>query len=151
MATRTCKSCGHEFQEWVEHCPSCAEPMEDYSRPAGFWIRFGAQIIDGLVFIPIVVLTFYNMYRFKSTVLLVAITLPGLVYKPLMESFYGATLGKMSCGIKVIDDNCNKISLTRAYIRFLLSREEGFFVAQVWPSSTGLRYGRRRAGGHADV
>jgi uncharacterized RDD family membrane protein YckC len=35
-----------------------------------------------------------------------------------MESFFGATLGKMSCKIKVIDDNGNKLSLFGAYIRF---------------------------------
>jgi len=46
MKPPECKSCGHEFREWVEFCPNCAEPMEGYSRPAGFWIRFGAQIID---------------------------------------------------------------------------------------------------------
>jgi len=36
-----------------------------------------------------------------------------------MESFFGATLGKMSCKLKVIDDNGNKLSLFNAYIRFL--------------------------------
>jgi uncharacterized RDD family membrane protein YckC len=35
-----------------------------------------------------------------------------------MESFFGATLGKMSCKIKVIDDNGKKLSLFSAYIRF---------------------------------
>jgi len=93
--------------------------MENYSRPAGFWVRVGAMIIDYLVFIPIVILTFWNMFTLKSTSLLILISLLGLAYKPFMESFFGATLGKMSCGIKVIDDNGNKLSLLRAYIRFL--------------------------------
>jgi uncharacterized RDD family membrane protein YckC len=35
-----------------------------------------------------------------------------------MESFFGATLGKMACGIKVIDDSGNKLSLSAAYVRF---------------------------------
>ena len=93
--------------------------MDDYSRPAGFWIRVGAQIIDGLIFIPIMVLSFYNMYRFKSTALLVAITVPSLLYKPLMEAYCGATLGKMACGIKVIDSQGKKLSLLNAYARYL--------------------------------
>jgi uncharacterized RDD family membrane protein YckC len=98
--------------------------MEDYSRPAGFWIRFGAYIIDALIFIPIGLLSFWNIYSLKSTVVLVLISLPGFIYKPFMESFFGATLGKMACGIKVIDDNGNKLSLFSAYVRyfpFLLS------------------------------
>ncbi len=118
MDTRKCESCGHEFQEWVEFCPNCSEPMEDYSRPAGFWIRFGAYIIDSLIFIPVVILSFWNTYSLKSTAVLILICLPGLIYKPLMESFFGATLGKMACGIKVIDDNGNKLSLFGAYVRF---------------------------------
>jgi uncharacterized RDD family membrane protein YckC len=119
MNARKCKSCGQEFQKWVEFCDNCAEPMENYSRPAGFWIRFGAQIIDSLVFIPIGILVFWNIFTLKSTFLLILISLPGLIYKPFMESFFGATLGKMSCRIKVIDDEGNKLSLFGAYIRFL--------------------------------
>ena len=118
MGTRKCKSCGHEFKEWVEFCPNCSEPMEDYSRPAGFWIRFGAYIIDGLIFIPILALSWWNTYTLKSTAVLILISLPGLIYKPFMESFFGATLGKMACGIKVIDDNGKKLSLFVAYVRY---------------------------------
>lgn len=92
--------------------------MEGYSRPAGFWIRVGASIIDALIFIPIGILSIWNTYSLKSTAVLVLISLPGLIYKPFMESFFGATLGKMSCKIKVIDDNGNKLSLFNAYIRF---------------------------------
>jgi uncharacterized RDD family membrane protein YckC len=119
MDTRKCKKCGQEFQRWVEFCSNCGEPMEGYSRPAGFWIRAGVTVIDYLIFIPIGILSFWNTYSLKSIVVLVLISLPGLLYKPFMESFFGATLGKMSCKIKVIDDNGKKLSLFNAYIRFL--------------------------------
>ena len=92
--------------------------MEGFSRPAGFWIRAGAYIIDFVVFIPIAILNFWNIYSLKSMTVLVLISLPGLMYKPLMESFFGATLGKMSCKIKVIDNRGNKLSLFSAYVRF---------------------------------
>ena len=118
MEPRKCKKCGQEFQEWVEFCSKCAEPMEGYSRPAGFWIRFGAQIVDFLVFIPIVGLSLWNTYSLKSTAVLVLIFVPSLIYKPFMESFFGATLGKMACKIKVIDDNGKKLSLFGAYVRY---------------------------------
>ncbi len=118
MNARKCKKCGQEFREWVEFCSNCAEPMEGYSRPAGFWIRAGASIIDFVIFIPIAILSMWNTFSLKSTAVLVLISLPGLIYKPFMESFFGATLGKMSCKIKVIDDNGKKLSLFNAYIRF---------------------------------
>jgi len=128
MNATKCESCGQEFQEWIEFCSHCAEPMEGYSRPAGFWIRVGAQIVDSLIFLPLGIVVIWNIYSLKSTVLLVLISLPGLLYKPFMESFFGATLGKMSCGIKVIDDNGNKLSLFGAYVRyfpFLMSTAVG--------------------------
>ena len=124
MSAKKCENCGQEFQKWVEFCSNCGQAMEGYSRPAGFWIRVGAYIIDGLIFIPIVLLSFWNIYSLKSMVVLVLISLPGFIYKPFMESFFGATLGKMACGIKVIDDNGKKLSLFSAYVRyfpFLLS------------------------------
>lgn len=118
MDTRKCRKCGQEFQKWIEFCSNCGEPMEGYSRPAGFWIRAGASVIDYLIFIPVGILSFWNTYSLKSVAVLVLISLPGLIYKPFMESFFGATLGKMSCKIKVIDDNGKKLSLFNAYIRF---------------------------------
>lgn len=36
-----------------------------------------------------------------------------------MESFCGATLGKMACGIKVVDGQGKKLSLLNAYARYL--------------------------------
>jgi uncharacterized RDD family membrane protein YckC len=118
MDTRKCEKCGQEFKKWVEFCSNCGEAMEGYSRPAGFWIRVGASIIDSVIFIPIFILSIWNTYSFKSTILLILLSLPGFIYKPFMESFFGATLGKMSCKIKVIDENGNKLSLFNAYIRF---------------------------------
>ena len=118
MDTIKCQNCGQEFEELVEFCSNCGEPMEGFSKPAGFWIRAGAYIIDIVVFIPIVILSIWNTYSLKSTTALVLISLPGLIYKPCMESFFGATLGKMSCKIKVIDNKGNKLSLFSAYVRF---------------------------------
>jgi hypothetical protein len=36
-----------------------------------------------------------------------------------MESFYGATLGKMALGLKVMDQEGRNLTLTAAYVRFL--------------------------------
>ena len=45
-------------------------------------------------------------------------TIPGVIYKPFMESYYGATLGKMVCGLRVVDERGEKLSLGAAYVRF---------------------------------
>ena len=112
-----CEHCQLEFREWVEFCPGCGEPVPGYARPAGFWIRLGAYIIDALIFLPIAALGFWNTYSFKSTVLLVAMSVPGFLYKPWTESFLGATLGKMACGIKVINSQGQRLGLFYAYAR----------------------------------
>lgn len=117
MKAQKCTSCGQEFYEWVEFCPHCAEPFEGYTKPAGFWIRFGAWIVDILVFIPIIILTMWNSWSLKNTTVLVLVTVPGFVYKPLMESLFGATVGKMTCKIKVVDTDGKKLSLAGAYVR----------------------------------
>jgi uncharacterized RDD family membrane protein YckC len=138
MTIQTCASCGQEFQEWVEYCPHCSEPVANYARPAGFWIRVGASIVDTLIFIPIMILAFWNTYSLKNTTVLVLISVPGFFYKPFMEAFFGASLGKMSCGIKVVDAQGKKLSLFCAYIRafpFLMAAGVGLAAQAVLFSS----------------
>ena len=87
-------------------------------RPAGFLIRVVASFIDNLVFVPLIALGFYALISAKSVFLCFLISLPGLFYKPLMEAFYGATLGKMAVGIRVVDDGGSNLSIAGAYLRF---------------------------------
>lgn len=114
-----CIKCGREIQDLVEHCPECGAAIVNYPKPAGFWIRVVAYFIDGIVFIPIVVLNFFNLVSIKSMFLLILFCIPGFIYKPFMESFFGATLGKMACKIRVINKHGEKLTLGAAYIRFL--------------------------------
>ena len=89
MKATTCASCREPIEGWVEFCPNCGAAVEGYARPAGFWIRVGASLIDGAVFIPIGILGFWNYFSLRNTVVLVLIAVPGLLYKPLMEAFCG--------------------------------------------------------------
>lgn len=73
MNIQKCASCGQESQGWVESCPHCSEPVANYARPAGCWIRVGASIVDWLVLIPIMILAFWNTHSLKSTAVLVLI------------------------------------------------------------------------------
>jgi uncharacterized RDD family membrane protein YckC len=69
---------------------------------AGFWIRFGALILDGLILTPVSLgVSYFNITEWKSLPVFLLISMLGIAYKPLMETLYGATLGKMAVKIKV--------------------------------------------------
>ena len=93
--------------------------ITNYPKPAGFWIRVVASIIDTAVFIPIIYISFLNFTSIKSFLVLIIIAIPGLIYKPFMESYYGATLGKMVLKLKVINERGEKLDLQSAYIRYI--------------------------------
>ncbi len=57
--------------------------------------------------------------KIHSGLLLVLVCIPALFYKPLMESRYGATLGKMACRLEVVDRRGQRLSLGAAYVRSL--------------------------------
>jgi uncharacterized RDD family membrane protein YckC len=89
-------------------------------RYGGFWIRFGARIVDGIVLgVPLMVLFFLlmpNVFRpqseisnpflmafatFNLTYLVVSL-LVSCAYEVMMLKYRGATLGKMVCGLKIV-------------------------------------------------
>ncbi len=149
MGRPKCEKCGYELREWVEFCPGCSEPIPGYARPVGFWMRLGAYIIDGLVFIPLVGIGIWNTMSLKNTNVLVAISVPGFLYKPCLEAFFGATLGKMACGIKVINAQGKKLNLFYAYARafpFLLGSAIGLASQLVLFSSPQFQSGEPMAG-----
>lgn len=116
---KKCPKCNYEAADEVKYCPDCGTSYLDYPKPAGFWIRLVASLIDALVFIPLIIISFINFLSIKSFLLYLILAIPGLIYKPFMESHYGATLGKMALGLKVIDENGNKLDLKAAYLRFI--------------------------------
>ena len=87
--------------------------------PAGFWIRVVAALLDFIVLSPLQVAVFIALVHVKSLPLFLLVSIPGFVYKPLMESRYGATLGKMACGLRVIDQQGRRLGIVAAYVRFL--------------------------------
>lgn len=113
-----CSRCNKEVPDSLDKCPDCGAEIMDYPKPAGFWIRVVASFVDSLVFIPLSVLSLYILSVVKSLPLMLLISIPGLLYKPFMESRFGATLGKMACKLRVIDKDGKKLNLTSAYIRF---------------------------------
>jgi uncharacterized RDD family membrane protein YckC len=85
---------------------------------AGFWLRFGAVLIDGIL-VSIVLLP---LQAALPVGLYYAIALPAsIAYYTLLEGGpRGQTVGKMACGIRVIDlAQGGSIGYSRAFIRWI--------------------------------
>jgi uncharacterized RDD family membrane protein YckC len=120
--------------------PVVAQPASQF-RYAGFWRRFVAMIIDGLVFSPVFLIFFAGsglfglitgatatrdmegiagaLFGLGILAGILVMIVGNWLYHTLMEcSRHQATLGKMALGIKVTDMNGNRISFARANGRF---------------------------------
>jgi uncharacterized RDD family membrane protein YckC len=110
-------------------------------RYGGFWIRFGARFIDGLIFtVPMVVffaMFIPNLIRAQrqgghpaSPANLFAVSgfltffmimfVAGGLYEILMLKYRSATLGKMACGLKVIRPDGSSLSWGVCFGRFFM-------------------------------
>ena len=100
---------------------------------AGFWIRFGAAFIDGLIMYVIqtvITLAFFGgmmmqpeYYQSSGTSAIVSYYVivfgMNLVYFSIMESSsYQATFGKRALGLKVVDKNFERLTLANAVGRY---------------------------------
>jgi uncharacterized RDD family membrane protein YckC len=84
----------------------------------GFWERFGALLLDGIILAPISLgLTYLNMTSWKSSLILVLISIVVVGYKPFMEFTYGATLGKMALRLQVTNLELEKASMGEILLR----------------------------------
>ena len=95
-------------------------------RYAGFWIRFGASFVDGLILIPLTGAYAYILIKHPNPGDSVRLTAQGLMYVvgALYSIFFlgkmGATPGMMACGIRVVRPDGEKDQLSscaRALLR----------------------------------
>jgi uncharacterized RDD family membrane protein YckC len=99
-------------------------------RFAGFWIRVGASILDGLILLVVnSVFSFMLQAVITSTsdhttilwmqllVSLIQLAI-GVTYVTWFLGRFGATPGKMACGLKVIVSNGRPITYLRAFGRY---------------------------------
>ena len=99
----------------------------------GFWIRLVASFIDGIILlILIILLATISLIIFGVALgegagvgmfLLVFIlaSIATIFYKPIMEaSEYQGTVGKYALGMKVVDQNGQRISMTSSFLRTIL-------------------------------
>lgn len=99
----------------------------------GFWIRLVAALIDGIVLAIIVIfLAVLSLLFFGATLgegagvgmfflVLILASLATILYKPIMEaSSYQGTFGKYALGLKVVDKNGQRITMTSSFLRTIL-------------------------------
>jgi uncharacterized RDD family membrane protein YckC len=108
-------------------------------RYAGFWIRFGARFIDGLIFmVPMLIffaMVIPNLIRAKGRApidpntmfaafgfltFFVVLFLAGACYEILMLKYRAGTLGKMACGLKVVRSDGRSLSWGVCFGRFFM-------------------------------
>jgi uncharacterized RDD family membrane protein YckC len=112
-------------------------------RYGGFWIRFGARFVDGLLFmVPVLILAAVfipnlmqargqagtpagappnpALFGFGFLTFFLVLFLVGGCYEILMLRYRSATLGKMACGLKVIRSDGRSLSWGACFGRFFM-------------------------------
>jgi uncharacterized RDD family membrane protein YckC len=134
-----CTICGREFEETdvvklgdYSVCADCKPvfvqrlreglPVSAERVYGGFWIRVGAQLIDGVILwgvnALIGVLAAFTGSRGASVFASLLSFVIGIAYVTYFLGSRGATPGKMACGLKVIRSDGTEISYLRAFARF---------------------------------
>jgi uncharacterized RDD family membrane protein YckC len=99
---------------------------------AGFWIRFGAKFIDGLIiwvvqmaamllFAPMLGLDFFSSEpptNFAFLLIYPFMIALSIFYSVWFVGKYGATPGKMALGLKIVTSSGDSISYMKALARF---------------------------------
>jgi uncharacterized RDD family membrane protein YckC len=141
-----CPTCGQESLEQTNFCQSCGHPLHPEAQNrlisiapyAGFWRRFAAYLLDGIIVFIIgtgadaVVGVFQGVdmglaggiktgFRQAAGIALgmvIGSITTWLYWAGLESSAYQATLGKMALGLKVTDLHGEPIAFGRATGRF---------------------------------
>jgi len=88
---------------------------------ATFTSRLGAYLLDVLIVAGFALMfNAINIASFKSFWIYLPIVLLSILYKPYMESRFGATVGKMVLQIKVTDWNFEQIGFKQSLLRSLI-------------------------------
>jgi uncharacterized RDD family membrane protein YckC len=99
-------------------------------RYAGFWLRFGAVLLDGIILF-IMTLALQLVFGLstqainggpRSALLIIVQQFLGLIigvlYETILIGRFGATMGKMACKIHVVSSDGSPVSYARALGRY---------------------------------
>ena len=138
-----CAECGRPFppEDVIRHgdqfiCSACKpvflQKLKEGVTPvpamryAGFWIRFCARFLDGLIVaVPVIAFEFgvISVLGRNSQIPAFFIntsfgTIVGCSYSTFFVGKYGATLGKMATGLRVVNPDGSKVSYGKAAGRY---------------------------------
>lgn len=107
-----------------------------HTKYTSFGERLAAGLIDGLVFVPFVIVDSVFIAKNTNGWLVVTwtmlMTIASFLYSVLMHARYGQTLGKMAMKIKVVDvSETRDIGLRKAFLRdsvWIAVELIGFFI-----------------------
>ena len=128
-----CAECKAPFfqriREGVRVHAMTVAPVQEGTRYAGFWIRFAAYLIDSIA-MQVVATVLTLVLEFSAAIgagpgavmgvqwiRLLLILAISITYETLMVGKYGATLGKLACGLRIVTAEETKVSYLRAFAR----------------------------------
>lgn len=84
---------------------------------ANFWARFFARLIDGVVLFVCGLIVGFVLLATRQPYGQLLMIIVGLLYQPLMEYNYGATLGKMALSLRVVNYDYQRLTLEQSFLR----------------------------------
>lgn len=95
--------------------------------------RTFALLIDGIILLPLAAIDWFNKSGWKSQLLLITIFLIGLLYKIFFEYKYGATIGKRTMHLIVVNKDLLPVNLKEVLVRnvFDITWRTIFFIINV--------------------
>jgi uncharacterized RDD family membrane protein YckC len=128
--------------------------LDDYQRPqvsyVGLWPRFGALMIDGIILAVFNYSLGYLLNDGNNPLPIILTSVLPLLYNPILEYMYGATLGKMALGIKIVNYDLEKLTITNVVMRNMIYI--GIELITLSGSLYGLyRFNDNAAGGFAGL
>jgi uncharacterized RDD family membrane protein YckC len=149
VAGDACPRCGASISQYraelearvaAAHWPATPPPAAPRAtavstRPAGFWIRAVAVVIDGMVLLgaraalaAVAWVVFGEAAATRPVRAAVGFVtaVGGAAYWVLFHAFHGQTLGKMAVGVRVVALDGRPITLSQALLRLV-----GYWVSSV--------------------
>jgi uncharacterized RDD family membrane protein YckC len=90
------------------------------TRYGGFWRRFAALLLDGIVLFPLLALDFWGTSRFRlfHVYYLLPNLVVGLFYSVYLVRRYGGTPGKLIMGLRVRRVSGERVRYREAFLRY---------------------------------
>ncbi|MFC9654918.1 RDD family protein [Bacillus subtilis] len=90
-------------------------------KPAGFWIRLGAALLDYII-VSVPLLLIYWLITGKDPNDSMFISLVVLLYSILLPVFWnGYLIGKRICGIRIVKKEGSQVSLLTMFLRVIVA------------------------------